>query len=200
METKTFNNDYSSSEMSSNEISLRKRLDTVIHEEKQLIHTESSEDKDSNETNAQKTESQKRKPTEDVTTNNHSKRSKPESKGEILIKCTKCGKECKDRTALLMHVRRYHEPCPHSCDVCGKGFAFPSDLEAHKRVHTEERPFACEYDGCYKRFAQASGLNSHMRLHTGELSFICKLKNCTRKYNLKRDLNIHYIREHPDSK
>ncbi len=34
---------------------------------------------------------------------------------------------------------------PYVCDVCGKGTCTSSELRAHKRVHTGEKPYKCEH-------------------------------------------------------
>ena len=46
------------------------------------------------------------------------------------------------------------------CDICGKGFPYPSHLVIHKRTHSGIKPFACEY--CDKRCTTKSNLKSHV--------------------------------------
>jgi uncharacterized Zn-finger protein len=52
-------------------------------------------------------------------------------------------------------------------------------LEAHKRTHSGERPYACDEPGCTYCATQASALEKHKRLHSGERPFACDAPGCT---------------------
>jgi hypothetical protein len=43
---------------------------------------------------------------------------------------------------------------PHACLQCTKRFARRSDLQRHKKIHTGERAYICDYEGCGKSFIQ----------------------------------------------
>ena len=59
------------------------------------------------------------------------------------------------------------------CDICQRVFPREKSLQAHKRIHTGEKPYACDYPSCGKAFTQSGQLKTHQRLHTGEKPFIC---------------------------
>lgn len=59
------------------------------------------------------------------------------------------------------------------CDICNRVFPREKSLQAHKRIHTGEKPYICDYPLCGKAFTQSGQLKTHQRLHTGEKPFIC---------------------------
>ncbi|OCT99342.1 hypothetical protein XELAEV_18005119mg [Xenopus laevis] len=75
------------------------------------------------------------------------------------------------------------------CDICGKGFRHPSNLEQHKRSHTGEKPFECSI--CGKHFSQAGNLQTHLRRHTGEKPYICEI--CGKRFTFSADVQRHIV-------
>ncbi|XP_055326051.1 zinc finger protein 248-like [Sitodiplosis mosellana] len=81
----------------------------------------------------------------------------------------------------------------HKCHVCDYIASHKSNLTAHIRTHTGERPYKC--DICLKRFPQKSALNLHQKIHSGEKRFECFI--CLKSFAVKCTLNRH-LRTHTD--
>ncbi|XP_051924483.1 zinc finger protein 367 [Hippocampus zosterae] len=68
------------------------------------------------------------------------------------------------------------------CNICNRVFPREKSLQAHKRTHTGERPYLCDYPNCSKAFVQSGQLKTHQRLHTGEKPFVCSEKECGNRF------------------
>ncbi|XP_012282703.1 zinc finger protein 236 [Orussus abietinus] len=78
------------------------------------------------------------------------------------------------------------------CDICGKTFTKPCQVERHRRIHTGERPFKCEL--CAKSFAQKITLQTHRKHHTGDRPHPCP--HCDHSFTQKGNLRTHLRRVH----
>ncbi|XP_075405921.1 zinc finger protein 367 [Tenrec ecaudatus] len=68
------------------------------------------------------------------------------------------------------------------CNICNRVFPREKSLQAHKRTHTGERPYMCDYPDCGKAFVQSGQLKTHQRLHTGEKPFVCSENGCLSRF------------------
>ena len=98
-----------------------------------------------------------------------------------------------DDNIITPPVKKYKTDTKHErkypCDECSYVATQNGNLTTHKRTHTNERPYKCDYDGCKQAFTQNGNLTAHKRSHTGEKPYKCDYNGCgyasTQSSNLK---------------
>ncbi|KAM9210782.1 uncharacterized protein PS065_014009 [Dugong dugon] len=72
---------------------------------------------------------------------------------------------------------------PYVCKECGKAFSQSSNLTAHIRTHSGERPCCKE---CGKAFSISSYLTRHVRIHSGYRPYECKV--CGKAFSVRMEV------------
>ncbi|XP_057693218.1 zinc finger protein 771-like isoform X2 [Corythoichthys intestinalis] len=111
-----------------------------------------------------------------------------ECAGGKLFPCTLCDRTYSWKTDLQRHKRTHTEEQPFVCTICGKSFTEKRNLSRHAKTHAEKRkPFACSF--CEKKFCSNYEVTKHVRIHTGEKPFSCSV--CHKRFRLRATLNRH---------
>ncbi|CAL8129169.1 unnamed protein product [Orchesella dallaii] len=107
-------------------------------------------------------------------------------------------KECSEVFSCLSKqndpiFRKHGRGKEEKCRVCHKLFYTSYKLDAHRIVHTGEKPFSCP--SCGKAFARKGDLTSHSAVHSKDRPTLsCTM--CPKTFATKNYLKIHVSRAH----
>ena len=90
-----------------------------------------------------------------------------------------------------MHNKIHTGEKPFACQFCDRKFAHKSALTRHKATHTREKLFAFQF--CGRKFAQKSNLVRNQATHSDVRNFKCSICPEGRFFKTKDQLNHHVI-------
>ncbi|CAL8128413.1 unnamed protein product [Orchesella dallaii] len=123
--------------------------------------------------------------------------------------CQFCEKSYQRQYELKRHVDKVHKGVDLKviCDICGKVFADKKYLQAHERLHKDERKCACHL--CDKRFNFRGDLRKHLRRIHGKskgdeftpgeglaLKAVCMFPSCGARFGREAELQQHVEENH----
>ena len=113
--------------------------------------------------------------------------------------CTICNKVFDRPYRLTRHIQIHDPNRPRvSCQVCDRSFTRFDTLENHmKSMHSDERPYHCQYPACQKSFATQSTLINHLKVHTDGKPYKCL--ECDNSFTLLLEYKQHVRQAHPDT-
>lgn len=126
--------------------------------------------------------------------------------GDVAHQCTKCDVVLKSRKRYLEHLRRIHIK-EYRCEVCNKGFGYPTDLKRHtcrktdgskktlkkKSVKKSTVSFSCAE--CNYVTTSNSRLQNHVT-RTHSLNYKCD--QCDKKFGFSAELEKHKYNMHTE--
>ena len=101
---------------------------------------------------------------------------------EQRSKCHLCLQSFKSYKGLYRHLNNVHSNLmPYQCEVCGKRCKLKSNLKIHMRVHSNTKMFPCQL--CSQAFNYKSSLEGHMRSkHSSDTSSTALMSSALDSY------------------
>ncbi len=110
----------------------------------------------------------------------------------------KCEKVCEQKRDLTAHKKRHSDIRPYKCCHidCGKAFKTNPGLAHHQKSHSDVRPCKCTHIGCGKAFKTDPALTQHQKSHSDDRPCKCKHFGCGDAFKGEDGLEKHWLRMH----
>lgn len=106
----------------------------------------------------------------------------------VELKCEQCGKVFHHVGNYRKHLKIHSGERPFACNLCEKTFLLAQHLKSHiQLVHVNEKAFQCAL--CGKLFNHVSNYKKHMRIHNGDKPHKCEL--CDKAFGSTSNYQAH---------
>ena len=110
---------------------------------------------------------------------------------ELPFKCSSCDYATAHMRSFTIHLRKYHDQENEklfTCEVCNKSFKGSTQLKAHVRMHTGEKPYRCSL--CNFKASEMGRLTRHRRsCHRDEKPYQCE--RCFETFDKAKQMTFH---------